>query len=92
MQSQNTGEEDDVRSNNQSKSSIAGADHLNQESPPFCVYQFIMASVRSGFPILTSEEAVTNCKSMFGVPLSVEDLLRPQVRMPSSQILNLCTG
>ena len=31
------------------------------------------------FPILTTEEAVTNCKSMFGVSMSVDDLLRPQV-------------
>ena len=35
---------------------------------------------KAGFPILTSEEAVANCKSMFGVALSVEDLLRPQVK------------
>lgn len=33
------------------------------------------------FPSLTSEEAVANCKSMFGsqVALSVDDLMRPQV-------------
>ena len=35
---------------------------------------------KAGFPILTTEEAVANCKSMFGVALSVEDLLRPQVK------------
>lgn len=38
-----------------------------------------MASDKQGFPILTSEEAVENCKSMFGVAMSVDDILRPQV-------------
>jgi len=31
-------------------------------------------------PMLTNEEAVANCKSMFGVSLTVDDLLKPQVK------------
>lgn len=38
-----------------------------------------VASDKAGFPILTNDEAVENCKSMFGVAMSVEDLLKPQV-------------
>ena len=41
-----------------------------------------MASDKQGFPILTSEEAVESCKSMFGVAMSVDDILRPSVRQP----------
>lgn len=57
---------------------------LNRNSPPFFVLQCsecIMAStVKLGFPVLTNEEAVANCKSMFGVSLTVDDLLKPQVK------------
>ena len=45
-------------------------------------YQVDMASDKQGFPILTSEEAVESCKSMFGVAMSVDDILRPSVRQP----------
>lgn len=36
------------------------------------------STVKLGFPVLTNEEAVANCKSMFGVSLTVDDLLKPQ--------------
>ena len=41
------------------------------------------STVKLGFPVLTNEEAVANCKSMFGVSLTVDDLLKPQVKIYS---------
>lgn len=47
----------------------------------FIFYLFAMSSDKFQFPNLTTDEAVANCKSMFGsqVALTADDLLRPQV-------------
>lgn len=72
---------------NQSKYPIVRADQFEREAYLsailFSFSEFAMASEHNKFrfPSLTSEEAVANCKSMFGsqVALSVDDLMRPQV-------------
>ncbi|KAK2554557.1 hypothetical protein P5673_024017 [Acropora cervicornis] len=57
--------------------------HCVSDFPPRVLssYQVDMASDKQGFPILTSEEAVESCKSMFGVAMSVDDILRPSAKI-----------